>query len=115
MTATGNDHINIETLKAGEGTISKTLSKLYTKCLSERQVPTAWENAKMVIIFEKGNKRDNYRRALPRRRVRHGDTISPKLFTAALERISRRLTWVTRGLKIDDEYLNHHRLGSCTT
>ena len=32
-TATGNDHINIETLKAGEDTISKTLSKLYTKCL----------------------------------------------------------------------------------
>ena len=29
-TATGNDHINIETLKAGEDTISKkTLAKLY--------------------------------------------------------------------------------------
>ena len=27
-TATGNDHINIETLKAGEGTISKTIAKL---------------------------------------------------------------------------------------
>ena len=39
-TATGNDHINIETLKAGEDTISKTLPKLYTKCLSERRIPT---------------------------------------------------------------------------
>ena len=34
-TKIGNDHINIETLKA-EDIISKTLAKLYTKCLSER-------------------------------------------------------------------------------
>ena len=62
-TATGNDHIHIGTLKAGEDTISKTLAKLYTKCLSERRIPTAWKNAKMVIIFRKGNKKDltNYR------------------------------------------------------
>ena len=63
MTATDNDHKNIETLKAGEDTTSKTLAKLYTKCLSERRIPTAWKNAKMVMIFEKGNKKDikNYR------------------------------------------------------
>ena len=30
-TTTGNDHINIDTSKAGEDTISKTLAKLYTK------------------------------------------------------------------------------------
>ncbi|MBA1447089.1 MAG: hypothetical protein FE835_19845 [Gammaproteobacteria bacterium] len=57
-TASGNDHIHIETLKAGEDTISKALAKLYTKCLSERRIPTAWKNAKMVIIFKKGNKKD---------------------------------------------------------
>ena len=35
-TAPGIDHIHIEiTLKAGEANISKTLAKLYTKCLSE--------------------------------------------------------------------------------
>ena len=62
-TATGNDHINIDTLKAGEDTISKTLAKLYTKCLSERRIPTAWKNAKITTIFKKGNKKDlkNYR------------------------------------------------------
>ena len=62
-TATSNDHINIKTLKAGEDTISKTLAKLYTKCLSERRIPTAWKNARMVIIFKKGSKKDlkNYR------------------------------------------------------
>ena len=43
------------------------------------------------------------------RGVRQGDTISPKLFTAALETIFRRLTWETRGLKIDGEYLSHLR------
>ena len=62
--ATGNDHnINIETLKAGEDTISKTLAKLYTKCLSERRIPTAWKNTKIMIIFTNGNKKDlkNYR------------------------------------------------------
>ena len=57
-TATGDDHINIETLKAGENTTSKTLAKLYTKCLSEKRIPTAWKNAKMIIMFKKGNKKD---------------------------------------------------------
>ena len=40
-TATGNDYINVETLKAVEDTTSKTLAKLYTKCLSKRRIPTA--------------------------------------------------------------------------
>ena len=40
-----------------------TLAKLYTKCLSERRIPTAWKNAKMMIRFKNGNKKDlkNYR------------------------------------------------------
>ena len=50
-TATGNDHITIEALKAGEDTTSKTLAKLYTKCLSERRIATTWKNAKMMITF----------------------------------------------------------------
>ena len=39
------------------------LSMMYTKCLSERRIPTAWKKAKVVIIFKKGNKKDlkNYR------------------------------------------------------
>ena len=54
-TATGNAHINIETLKAGDDTISKTLA-LYTECLSQRRTPTAWKNAKMMITFKKEKK-----------------------------------------------------------
>ena len=57
-TASGNDYINIDTLKAGEDTISKTLANLYTKCFSERRIHTAWKNAKMMINFKKGNKKD---------------------------------------------------------
>ena len=40
--ATGNDQVNIETLKAGEDTIAKALAKLYTKCISQRRIPTTW-------------------------------------------------------------------------
>ena len=44
-----------------------------------------------------------------RRGILRADNTSPKLFTAALESIFRRLTWETRGLKIDGEYLSHPR------
>ena len=62
-TATGNDHISTGTLEAGEDTISKTVANLYIKCLSQRRIPTAWKDAKIMIIFKKGNKKDlkNYR------------------------------------------------------
>ena len=32
--------------------MSKIFAKLYTKCLSERRIPTAWKNAKVMIIFK---------------------------------------------------------------
>ena len=41
--------------------------------------------------------------------VRQGDTISPKLFTACLEGIFRRLSWENKGINIDGENLNHLR------
>ena len=36
-----------------------------------------------------------------KRGVRQGDTISPKLFTATLESIFRRLNWENMGVKIE--------------
>ena len=42
--------------------------------------------------------------------VRQGDTISPKLFTATLESIFRRLNWENKGVKIDGEFLNNLRV-----
>lgn len=225
--AAGNDYISIETLKAGGKIITKALAELFTKCMTKRRIPDVWKNARMILIFKKGNKKDikNYRpisllsniyktftkiitirletkldENQPReqagfrsrystmdhihvinqlkekcreyniplcvafvdyekafdsihtssilsclqdqgiddayiellkdiytnctariymhkktetikinRGVRQGDTISPKLFTATLESIFRKLNWETKGLKIDGEYLNHLR------
>ena len=44
-----------------------------------------------------------------KRGVRQGDTCSPKLFTACLERAFHRLNWLERGIKIDGEHLSHLR------
>ena len=44
-----------------------------------------------------------------KRGVRQGDTISPKLFTATLESIFRRLNWENMGVKIDGEFLSNLR------
>ena len=83
---TGNDQVNIETLKAGEDTIAKALAKLYTKCISERRIPTTWKNAKMVIIFKKGNQNDikNYR---PICLLSNIYKLFTKILTARLEKI----------------------------
>ena len=44
-----------------------------------------------------------------KRGVRQGDTISPKLFTATLESIFRRLNWENKGVKIDGEFPSNLR------
>ena len=44
-----------------------------------------------------------------KRGVRQGDTISPKLVTATLESIFRRLNRENKGLKIDGEFLTNFR------
>lgn len=41
--------------------------------------------------------------------VRQGDPLSPKLFSAALENIFRKLDWSSLGLNIQGEKLNHLR------
>ena len=58
----------------------------------------------MTVHLHKESNKINTRRG-----ARQGDTISPKLFMAALESIFRQLTWENRGLKIDGEYLSHLR------
>ena len=44
-----------------------------------------------------------------KRGVRQGDTISPKLFTATLESIFRRLNWENKGVKIGGEFISSLR------
>ena len=41
--------------------------------------------------------------------VRQGDTISPALFTAALERTIRELEWEEKGIRVDGRRLHHLR------
>ena len=54
----GKDQVNIETLKAGEETTAKQLTKQYTKCTTERRIPKTCIEANMVIFFKKGNRKD---------------------------------------------------------
>lgn len=43
------------------------------------------------------------------RGVRQGDPLSPKIFSAVLESVFRRLNWDNRGVLVDGELLNHLR------
>jgi hypothetical protein len=43
------------------------------------------------------------------RGVRQGDVISPKLFTNAMEDMSKTLNWKGRGFYINSEYISHLR------
>ena len=73
------------------------IENVYIELLKE-----IYTNSSMTVHIQKESNKIN-----TRRRGRHGDTISPKLFTAALESIFPRLTWKTRGVKIDGKYLSH--------
>lgn len=44
-----------------------------------------------------------------RRGVRQGDPLSPKIFTAVLEEVFKKMDWDEFGLNIDGSYLNHLR------
>ena len=41
--------------------------------------------------------------------VRQGDTISPKLFTAALQWVMKSLNWDERGIRVDGRFLSNLR------
>ena len=63
-----------------------------------------YTNSSMTVhLYKESNKIDI------RIGLRHRDTLSSMLFTAALENIFRRLTWETRCLRIDGKYLCHLR------
>ena len=59
-------------------------------------------NSSMTVHLHKGSNKFNIRRG-----VRQEDSMLPKLLTATLETIFRRLPWETRGLQIDGEYLSN--------
>ena len=58
----------------------------------------------MTVHLHKENKKIRTKRG-----VRQRNTISPRLFTATLESVFRRLNWERNGLKIDGEFLTNIR------
>ena len=63
-----------------------------------------YKQAKSFIRLHKDSKPFQVSRG-----VRQGDTSSPKLFTACLEKVFQKLNWSRRGILIDGEYLSHLR------
>ena len=53
--------------------------------------------------------KESEKKIMIRRVVRQGDTITPKLFMATLERIFRRLNWENKGVMLDGECLTNFR------
>ncbi|GBP78304.1 Retrovirus-related Pol polyprotein from type-1 retrotransposable element R2 [Eumeta japonica] len=70
----------------------------------------------LKIIYEKSTARIKLERKGEEfsieRGVRQGDPISPKLFSAALEIIFRRLSWERFGLNVNGENLSHLRFAN---
>ena len=50
--------ISTESIKGRRPTMSKILDQVYNNFLSERPIPKARNNPKIMIIFEKGNKKE---------------------------------------------------------
>ncbi|CAH1224416.1 unnamed protein product [Diabrotica balteata] len=65
-----------------------------------------YDNATMQINVAEGLTTNKIR---SERGVRQGDTISPKLFTLALEDVFKKLNWEQLGIKIDGRFLSHLR------
>jgi endonuclease/exonuclease/phosphatase family metal-dependent hydrolase len=69
-----------------------------------KMIKYIYENATSCI--ELHEKTDKFKIG---RGVRQGDTISPKLFTAALEGIFKKLNWSKMGININGKFLSHLR------
>lgn len=61
--AAGDDDIVVEMLKDGGEVIIEKLIKLFNLCLEKEDIPGAWANAIVVLIYKKGDKEslENYR------------------------------------------------------
>ena len=87
----------------------KTFDSVQTQAVLTSLQEQGTEDVYMEIYINSSMSVHLHQKSNIRRGVGQRDTISPKLFTAALESIFRRLTWDTRGLKIDGKYLSHLR------
>ncbi|KAK6728469.1 hypothetical protein RB195_005853 [Necator americanus] len=72
----------------------RTLTNCYDRCTTRIQL----FHCPLTIPIAKG--------------VRKGDTISPKLFTAALQLIMKSLSWEERGIRVDGRFPSNLRTTS---
>ena len=63
-----------------------------------------YTDSSVTVHLHKGSEKIRIKRG-----VRQGDTNSPKLFTATLESIFKRLNWENKDVKIDAEFLSNLR------
>ena len=61
--APGEDQLTADILKLGGQATIKILTKLFNKIMELEQVPTQWNESKVIILFKKGDTKDikNYR------------------------------------------------------
>jgi hypothetical protein len=59
----GEDQIGIELIKMGGDRLLEHLTTLFNLCLEERNIPTNWKNASLILIHKKGSIEEmkNYR------------------------------------------------------
>ncbi|KAK6757612.1 hypothetical protein RB195_015434 [Necator americanus] len=80
-----------ETYGGVDASYVRTLANCYERCTTRIQL----FHRPLTIPIGKG--------------VRQGDTISPKLFTAALQWIMKSLSWEERGIRVDGRFLSNLR------
>lgn len=61
--ATGDDDISIDMIREGGENLLSKITKLLNICLKEAEIPKAWKNANVILLYKKGEntKLDNYR------------------------------------------------------
>ena len=61
--APGNDEITSDIIKQGGEEVTQQLVKLFNQILVLQKIPRAWKEAKIILLFKKGDKADvkNYR------------------------------------------------------
>ena len=71
----GKDHVNFETLKAGDETIAKQLAKLYTNCITERRIHKTWKKAYNGIFFQEREQKSHQKLQTNLLAIKHVQTV----------------------------------------
>ncbi|EPB76276.1 hypothetical protein ANCCEY_04638 [Ancylostoma ceylanicum] len=109
----GKDGIIVEMLKVGGLPLWREIARMFSRYLELRRISKAWKQSKTILLYKKGCSTEitffNAPINIPvSKGVEQGDSISPKLFSACIEMMIRKLNW-KKGINIDGEHLIHLR------